>query len=151
MLASLQIFPRFSITLTITPCIKLELDSTRGTPLELLKSYLRHRQHDVKIGQTTRLLQNITAGGPRGSTLGPLLINDLGLTDSKPTLVIYADNASLFITRSSTQSLVPLNVFVKVRLGSETNSLLTNTNYLKRQMLSVTLINRRACCQKHVL
>lgn len=116
---------------------KLELYGIRGTPLELLKCYLSHRLQCVKIGQHTSSFQTISAGVPQGSILGPLLfilyINDLVLTDSKPTFVIYADDASLFFTGSSTQSLVPLinNVLVKVKVWSEANSLLINTKKTK--------------------
>lgn len=121
---------------------KLELYGIRGTPLELLKSYLRHRLQCVKIGQHTSSFQNVTAGVPQGSILGPLLfilyINDLVLTDGKPKFVIYADDASLFFTGSSIQSLVPVinNSLAKLKDWSDANSLLINTKKTKAVLFS---------------
>ena len=67
--------------------------------LRLLKNYLSARQQRVFLHGQTSSWQNVSAGVPQGSVLGPLLfliyINDLldGITSS---CKIFADSTSLF-------------------------------------------------------
>ena len=78
---------------------KLKTFSTDGKLLKLLENYLTDCQQRVVLNGQTSSWQNIYAGVPQGSVLGPLLfliyINDLpaGLTSM---CKIFADDTSLF-------------------------------------------------------
>ena len=70
-----------------------------GKLLKLLKNYLKDRQQRVLLNRQTPLWENVLAGVPQGSVLGPLLfliyINNLpdGLNS---ICKIFADDTSLF-------------------------------------------------------
>ena len=78
---------------------KLKTYGVEGNLLKLLENYLTDRQQRVVLNGQTSSWQNIYAGVPQGSVLGPLLfliyINDLpdGLTSM---CKIFADDTSLF-------------------------------------------------------
>ena len=78
---------------------KLKTYGIDGKLLKLLENYLTDRQQRVVLNGQTSSWQNIYAGVPQGSVLGPLLfliyINDLpaGLTSM---CKIFADDTSLF-------------------------------------------------------
>ena len=78
---------------------KLKTYGVEGNLLRMLESYLTDRQQRVVLNGRTFSWQNIFAGVPQGSVLGPLLflinINDLPnrLTSMSK---IFADNTSLF-------------------------------------------------------
>ena len=78
---------------------KLKTYGVEGNLLKLLENYLTDRQQRVVLNGRTSSWQNIYAGVPQGSVLGPLLfliyINDLpdGLTS---VCKIFADDTSLF-------------------------------------------------------
>lgn len=89
---------------------KLEIYGIRGHFLQLIQSYLSHRQQFVKIESYQSDLKSIIRGVPQGSILGPLLfniyINDLTNICTKSKYILYADDASIFITAPDCYQLV---------------------------------------------
>ena len=78
---------------------KLKTYGAEGNLLKLLENYLTDRQQRVVLNGRTSSWQNIYAGVPQGSVLGPLLfliyINDL--RDRLTSMCkIFADDTSLF-------------------------------------------------------
>lgn len=88
---------------------KLDHYGFRGSPLDLLRSYLMHRKQCVCISGEYSDPLNLEAGVPQGSILGPILfsiyINDLANISNLPRYIIYADDTSLFFQSSSADHL----------------------------------------------
>lgn len=65
-------------------------------------SYLLDRRQCVVIGNNIPSDRAIGSGVPQSSVLGPLLFdvdtNDMIDTQNKATIVLYADNTSLFVS-----------------------------------------------------
>ena len=72
-----------------------------GNLLTWLKSYLRNRSQVVRVGSSVSASQEIRAGCPQGSVLGPLLalmyLNDLSDRTENEAL-FYADDTSLYLS-----------------------------------------------------
>ena len=78
---------------------KLKTYGVEGNLLKLLENYLTDRQQRVVLNGRTSSWQNVYAGVPQGSVLGPLLflIDIYGLPDGLTSLCkIFADDTSLF-------------------------------------------------------
>ena len=77
----------------------LQYYGIHGTPLELLKSYLKNRNQYVEIEDTKSKMLDISTGVHQGSILGPLLfiiyVNDFALSSEKFKFVMYADDTTL--------------------------------------------------------
>ena len=78
---------------------KLESNGISGNLLKLMRSFLSHRQQRVILNGQQSEWQEVSAGVPQGSVLGPLFfliyINDL--TDNlKCDVKLFADDTSLF-------------------------------------------------------
>ena len=80
---------------------KLEQVSVDGSCLELFKSYLTNRKQIVVIEGSKSNINDVTAGVPQGSRLGPLLfilyVNDI-LDDLESDVMIFADDTTLLAT-----------------------------------------------------
>ena len=87
--------------------------------LKLLQNYLADRQQRVLLNGVTSKWENIYAGVPQGSVLGPLLfliyINDLPDNVTNSTVKMFADDTSIFsIVNCPKNSLLALNSDLKV-------------------------------------
>ena len=82
---------------------KLDQIGVEGSFLDILRSYLSGRQQIVVVDGIKSEIQDVKAGIPQGSRLGPLLfiiyMNDI-ITDIESDILIFADDTSLFATGS---------------------------------------------------
>lgn len=110
----------------------------RGTPLDLLKSYLDGRKQFTTVNGINSSLCDVKIGIPQGSTLGPLLfllfINDLSTTSVFKT-TLFADDAMLSMSSSNISTLEEItnNELAKVENWLQCNKLslnLSKTSYL---------------------
>lgn len=81
---------------------KLKKYGIRGSPLELIKSFMSPRKQIVNLNGTKSEEQLAQYGVPQGSVLGPLLfllyINDIVNSSPLGHLVLFADDTSIFVT-----------------------------------------------------
>ena len=89
---------------------KLNNIGIRGTPNNLIKSYLSNRLQYVEIGNTKSNLLSINCGVPQGSVLGPLLfilyINDLANCCLLGKIRIFADDTAIYFECSNIEELL---------------------------------------------
>ena len=94
----------------------------RGISNDLLRSYLSNRKQFTYVLGEKSAIEPLLFRVPQGSVLGPLLfllyINDIVncFTDNDIKLVLYADDANIFITGDSRQNFIEkanYNVLVK--------------------------------------
>ena len=96
---------------------KLQSYGIEGNLLLLLRNYLKDRKQRVVLNGQSSFWENIVAGVPQGSVLGPLLfliyINDLpeGITS---VYKIFADDTSIFSKIEDNISAIQLNKDLKV-------------------------------------
>ena len=83
---------------------KLFKYGVRGLPLQWFASYLRDREHCVRIGDTQSEYKTLNISIPQGSILGPLLfiiyINDFPSVTGDLSTVLFADDTTLVCTRT---------------------------------------------------
>ena len=86
--------------------------------LKLLQNYLADRQQRVLLNGVTSKWENIYAGVPQGSVLGPLLfliyINDLPHNVTNSTVKMFADTSTFSTVNCPKNSLLALNSDLKV-------------------------------------
>ena len=91
---------------------KLNSFGVRGTPHDLLKSYLHNRKQVVRIKNATSTPKTINIGVPQGSILGPLLfliyINDLPNVSNLLQTILFADDTTLTYSHKNYMELVPI-------------------------------------------
>ena len=89
---------------------KLHNVGIRGSPLQLIESYLSNRTQHVKIDNHLSKPRTLSVGVPQGTVLGPILfliyINDLCNIHLNGRLVSYADDTALIFTGSTLESTI---------------------------------------------
>ena len=115
---------------------KLHNYGIRGTPYDLLKSYLSDRYQQVKIENHTSEKLLVKFGVPQGSVLGPLLfilyINDLQricIGKENVKFVLYADDTNIFIAFDKLANAS----FIAQKILSQVN------NYMVSNLLHINL------------
>ena len=86
---------------------KLSHYGFRGTPLQLIRSYLTHRMQYVNLSGHNSNSLVVKCGVPQGSVLGPLLflvyVNDLPNVSSL-NIRMFADDTVLFCSHKNSQN-----------------------------------------------
>ena len=133
---------------------KLEHYSIRGTPQNLIKSYLNNRKQYCKINNINSSTESLPPYGvPQGSILGPLLfiiyINDLQHSISHCQHLSYADDTTIYKTHASTHT---LQTQVNDDLQSLHTWCKTNSLYLNTKKTNVMLFraNTRVQPETHI-
>lgn len=125
--------------------LKLEHYGIRGTPLNLIKSYLTNRTQYVKIENEISTNLPVISGVPQGSVLGPLLfiifLNDIINASSDSKLVIYADDCTLYSNSPNLDKLLHHSeqYLLNIDKWSMLNKLIIN---LKKTKFMITSWNR---------
>ena len=84
----------------------------RGIALHWFNSYLTNRYQYVKYNNTPSDMKKITCGVPQGSILGPLLfllyIKDIASVSNILSLIVFADDTTLFCSSKNLQALTAI-------------------------------------------
>ena len=117
----------------------------RGTPSDLLKSYLSNRKQFVRIKNCPSELKHISNGVPQGSILGPILflffINDLPLCSNILMPTLYADDTTFSIAHNDPEIAATLLNFELSKFHKWTIENRLSINFEKTEMM--LFINRR--------
>lgn len=116
---------------------KLQKYGIRGTPIELVRSYLSSRSQFVEVNEFKSRTHQITAGVPQGSILGPVLflfyINDIVRIDTISRFIIYADDCTVLVKGKDLPEILPdaSRICYQLRSWSQLNGLSLNESKTK--------------------
>ena len=109
----------------------------RGKIFDLMTSYLNERSQFVSVNGITSTHRPVSLGVPQGSVLGPVLfllyINDMPLLINKSTLIMYADDTTIYYSHRDIDQLIAV---LNNELGSVSRWL--KANYLTLNMTKTT-------------
>ena len=78
--------------------------------LKMMQDYIQNRKQRTKIGSSYRILEDITFGAPKGSILGPVLLNIFicifFLEYGSNYFANYADNTKIHIADENTKEVL---------------------------------------------
>lgn len=119
---------------------KLERYGVRGYPLELIKSYMKHRRQYVTCNDQKSTVAELAYGVPQGSILGPLLfaifINDIvNNMTLDVNMILFADDCLIFASHKDWLE-------VMEKLQSEVNRIIlwTENNVMRLNELKSVLL-----------
>ena len=121
---------------------KLALCGCSDHALTWFKSYLCEREQFTEVGGSKSQTRTTSSGVPQGSVLGPLLftiyINDLPASVKTGKVYMFADDATIFVSGSSLESVeAQLNDAIKeVAVWTKHNRLVLNVKKTKVMLLS---------------
>lgn len=127
-------FDRLSHQILIS---KLEGYGIRGVANQLFQSYLSGRTQCVAIEKYCSSYREIKSGVPQGSVLGPILfniyVNDIAEIVSDTSIVLYADDTSLFVSDNDLDDLLQRSrsILSKLSSWSRDNALTINSSKSK--------------------
>lgn len=115
---------------------KLEHYGVRGKAHLLIKSYLSNRMQYVDFDSCCSTSKLVSIGVPQGSIIGPLLfliyINDLPLVSKMFSMIMYADDTTLYCNLNDVNNDIAVNVELgKISEWLASNKLLLNANKTK--------------------
>ena len=111
----------------------------RGVIHEWFKDYLSNRSQSTKFQSHVSLPRPVNYGVPQGSVLGPILfliyINDLGHVFTEFKTILFADDATLYISGDDTNSIIhtannELKIFYKWCITNRLTVNLKKTYYM---------------------
>ena len=125
---------------------KLKYYGIRGNAIQWFESYLCNRKQYVSVDNFNSEYKSISVGVPQGSNLGPLLfllyINDLQYVSNILSVILFADDTSLFL---SGKDPVALNNLFNSEMKSIQTWFTANKLYINRDKTCYMIFKSRNC------